>query len=408
MLSKKKFLVLTAALLAVGGTAIAQTSPVRPAYQYPGAPGAAKGPTAMQLGSSPVFVAPWASIALGNDSNVNLASANEIDSAYAIYGAGFKADARSANSVFQMSLMASHGRYSDSNADNYTDSSARTSYDIAISSRNYLRLGWDYLRGHDPRGSTDRTVSESPDKYFVSTPGITYAFGAPSAAGRVEVFASRAAKRYRNNRDLTDGSDRNTKDFGGAFYWRVMPKTQLILEARRTDFDYLQATSPFSGREERYLVGATWDATAATSGTVKIGRLEKRFDSGLPEFKGTTWEGMITWLPRSYSKFDLYSSRQPVESTGLGTFILSDATGIVWSHGWNSVFGTEAGARFQKDKYKGFDRNDDLTLLSVKATYKFRRWMSLGAEYQHTNRDSNIGAFEYDKNLWLVSATLSM
>ncbi|MGE0357604.1 MAG: outer membrane beta-barrel protein [Burkholderiales bacterium] len=404
---KKNSILLAAGMLAAGA-ALAQTSPVRPSYQYPGSPGATRGPAAVQLGSSPVFVAPWASVAFGNDSNVNLASANEIDSAYAIYGAGIHADARDSNSVFQLGLLGSHGRYSDSSADNYTDASARASYDVALTSRNFVRVGWDYVRGHDPRGSTDRTAAENPDKYYLSTPGIVYAHGAPDAKGRLELFASRAARRYRNNRDLTVGSDRNVKDYGGAFYWRVMPKTQLIAEARGADIDYLLDDSPFSGRETRFLLGATWDATAATSGTVKLGRLEKRFSSGLPAFKGTTWEGMVTWLPRSYSKFDLYSSRQPVESTGLGNFILSDATGLVWSHAWNSFFVTEASARFQRDRYKGFDRDDDLTMLGVKATYRFRRWMSLGAEYQHTNRDSNIGVYEYDKNLWLLSATLSM
>ena len=137
---EKKTLVIAGLLLAASGTTFAQTSPVRPSYQYPGAPGAPKGPSAIQLGSSPIFVAPWASVAVGNDSNVNLANANEIDSAYAIYGAGLKADARDANSVFQMSLMGSLGRYSDSSADNYTDSAVRTSYDLAFSGRNFLRF----------------------------------------------------------------------------------------------------------------------------------------------------------------------------------------------------------------------------------------------------------------------------
>jgi len=158
----------------------------------------------------------------------------------------------------------------------------------------------------------------------------------------------------------------------------------------------------------RYLAGVTWDATAATSGTVKAGRLEKRFDSGRPTFKGTSWEGMVTWMPRSYSKFDFYSSRSTNESTGLGNFILTDASGVVWTHGWNSLFSTAANARIQKDKYKGFDREDDITSFGLKANYKFRRWLTLGAEYQYTNRDSNIQINEYDKNLWLISAVLSM
>lgn len=391
------------------GTAFAQSSPVRPAYQFPSAPEGGKGPAAIQLGNSPVYASPFVGVAVGNDSNVTLARSNELDSAYQVYNGGVNLDARDANSVFNMRLLGTRGEYSDSDADNYTDSSMRTTYDVAFDQRNFLRLGWDHLRSHDPRGSTDRGIQSGPDKYFVNVPNVTYSYGAPGASGRFEVFASRASKRYLNNRATTIGSDRNTRDYGAAFYWRVMPRTQFLIEGRGTDIHYLFSDSTLSGNEGRYYVGATWDATAATSGTVKVGRLEKHFDTeGKPDYTGSSWEALITWAPRSYSKFDLYSSRQPAESTGLGNFILSDASGIVWTHGWNSVFSTEASARYQKDAYKGFDRNDDITGAGLKATYKFRRWLTLGAEYQYTKRDSNQNIYDYDKNLWLISAVMSM
>ena len=407
-MNKKRFLALAVSLVSVAGAATAQTSPVRPAYSFPSSKGAPSGPAGIQLGNSPVYAAPFVGVAVGNDSNITSASTNEIDSAYQVYSAGVNLDARGNNSVFMMSLLGTHGRYSDSDADNYTDSSARTSYDVAFTPRDYLRLSWDYTRGHDPRGSTDRSAQANPDKYFVSVPGVMYAYGAPTAQGRMEVFASRAVRRYLNNRETTIGSDRNTKDYGAAFYWRVMPKTSILVEARGTDLKYLLEDSELSSSEARYYGGVTWEATAATSGTVKVGRLEKRFDSDRPDFKGFSWEAMVSWLARTYSKFDLYSSRQTIESTGLGNFILSDATGIIWTHSWTSVFSTEANARIQKDKYKGFDRDDDITGYGLKANYKFRRWLTLGAEFQHTTRDSNIGIYEYDKNLWLISAVMSM
>lgn len=408
MSTKEKSIALAVALLTAGGMALAQSGPVRPSYQFPTSQRSGVGPAAIQLGNSPVYAAPFVSAAFGHDSNLTAANTNEIDSSYELYSAGATVDARDVNSVFQMRLLGSHGRYSDSSADNYTDASALTSYDVAFSPRDFLRLNWDYLRAHDSRGSTDRGLQNQPDKYFLSTPGIMYAYGAPGAQGRMEVFASRAVKRYLNNRETTVGSDRNTKDYGAAFYWRVMPKTSFLVEARGTDMHYLLPDSSLSSTEARYYGGVTWEATAATSGTVKVGRLEKRFDSDRPTFKGSSWEALITWMPRSYSKFDLYSSRQTNESTGLGDFILTEASGVIWTHGWNSVFSTEANARYQRDKYKGFDRNDDITALGLKANYKFRRWLTLGAEYQYTNRDSNQSIYEYDRNLWLISAAMSM
>lgn len=382
---------------------------MRPAYSFPVTPEGGKGPSAIQLENSPFYATPFATLNYGNDSNVTLRSQNEIDSPYQLYGAGVTLDARSERSVFAYKISSMYGRYSDSTADNYSDWASRASYDFAIDSRNFVRLTWDYIRSHDGRGTTDRTPPQTgPDKYFVNAPGMMYSFGAPGAKGRLELFTSNAVKRYLNNRDATAGSDRDTWDYGGAFYWRAMPKTSVLVETRGTDLNYQLSSSTLSGRETRYYAGVTWDATAATNGTIKIGQLRKSYDAPRPTFTGGSWEGIVTWMPRTYSKFDFYSSRQTNESTGQGDFILTDASGIVWSHGWNSVISTDVNARFVKDRYKGFDRTDETQNYGVKASYKMRRWLTLGAEYQYTKRDSNIDFNDYDKNLWLISAILSM
>ena len=152
----------------------------------------------------------------------------------------------------------------------------------------------------------------------------------------------------------------------------------------------------------------TWEATAATTGTLKVGRLERKFDRDLPRFTGTSWEGIVTWSPRTYSKFDFYTARQTHESTGLGNFILTSVAGVTWTHAWNSVFNTGVDLRYAKDDYQGFDRRDQIKSVGLKAGYKFRRWLTLGAEYTHSERDSNRPTFEYDKNLYLLTATASM
>ena len=93
-------------------------------------------------------------------------------------------------------------------------------------------------------------------------------------------------------------------------------------EVRGTDIDYL-LSNPNSGREIRYYAGVTWEATAATTGTVKLGRLERKFDGGQPKFTGPSWEAAVFWSPRTYSKFDLYTARFTTEASGLGDFIVS-------------------------------------------------------------------------------------
>lgn len=394
------------ALGLAAGAAYGQGSYVRPMYQFPGEP-QRSGPASVQMGDSPFFVTPYLGAAVGYDDNIFLAPDNERSSTIYIVSPGFAIDARDPNKSIILRHQSQIGRYRQSSDDNYVDHTSRAQFDFAMDRRNFLRVAADYIRGHDPRGSTDRPFAKRPDRYRLFSPGATYAFGAPGAAGRVEVYGNYGRKRYLNNRQFTAASDRDTTEFGGAFYWRVMPRTYVLVEARQTDIDYELPTSVLSAEERRYYAGVSWEATATTTGTIKVGRLERKPEFG-PEFDAGSWEAVISWSPRSYSKFDFYTARQTNESTGLGRFILTSVSGVSWNHSWSSVLTTGIDARYQKDEFQGFDRNDDIKSIGLKVGYKFRRWLTLGAEFSHSQRESNRPIFDYDKNLYLLTATASM
>jgi hypothetical protein len=403
MTKKKLIIAVTIALTSVAA-AHAQTSPIRPAYSYPGNVAATGG---SQMGDSPLFFSPYLGLAVGHDDNLFLSHSNKKASNLYIVSPGFKIDARSPGMVFQTRYQGQIGRYTSSSADNYLDHALMTQLDTAFSQRTFLRVGYDYFHGHDPRGSTDRPISGRPDTFKTSTPYATFAFGAPGAQGRVELYGSSAHKDYFNNRAFTQFADRDTNEVGGAFYWRVAPKTYALFEARQTDIKY-EIFSPNGGEERRYYAGVSWEATAATTGTLKVGQLRRKFDGPIPSASATSWEGLVTWAPRTYSRLDFYTSRQTNESTGLGSFILTSVGGVTWTHDWSSILMTGVNLRYQRDAYQGFNRTDNTKLLGFKVGYRFRPWMTLGAEYNHTTRDSNSTIFEYDKNLYLLTATATM
>ena len=394
----------TVAALA-GASAQAQ---IRPTYQFPS--GATSGTPSTQVGSTPIFFTPYLGVAVGHDDNVLLTRDNQRSSTYYNVSPGLKFDARDATKVFQLNAQTQIGRYVDSKEDNYVDHTVDAQFDAAFDRRNFLRLGLQYLRGHDPRNSTDRGIGPTPDKFRLTSPSATYAFGAPGAAGRIELYYTGTDRRYLNNRATTAAFDRTGQELGGAFYARLAPKTYFVVEARSNDFSYRQTGSLLNSDERRYFGGISWEATAATTGTIKVGRLEKRFDSNLPSFSSTAWEALVTWAPLTYSRFDFYAGRTTNEVTavGVGNFIVSDTAGVTWTHSWNSVLSTAVLARYQKDEYQGFERNDDVKSIGFKVGYRFRRWLTLGAEYTHTQRDSDRSLFEYDKNFYLLTATASM
>src|SRR5262249_336030 len=152
---------------------------------------------------------------------------------------------------------------------------------------------------------------------------------------------------YTNNRATTAAADRTQPEFGGAFYWRVAPKTYALAEVRNTEIHY-DLPNIGTGEERRYYAGISWEATAKTVGTLKVGQLRRKFDNGSPEKTTASWEGLVTWTPLTYSVFDFYTSRQTSEATGLPPtrFILSSVGGVTWTHYWSSYLNSGVGLRY--------------------------------------------------------------
>jgi len=359
----------------------------------------------------PLTVYPGIDLAHGYDDNLFLRPSNRSSSSYTLFSPYVRAEMKTGPHKFDFGLRIYDTRYHSSPADSFTDYLIFGNGDMVFSGRAGLRVRADYRHGHDPRGSTDRTVAPVPDEYDNTSVDATFRYGAPGARGRIEVNGNAAARRYTNNRTFTEVADRNTIGLGGTFYWRVMPRTELLAQMTQSSIDYTLATSTQDSTETRYLFGVKWEATAATTGTAKFGTMKKDFDSPLRQnFSGTAWDVGVRWSPLTYSVFDFVSSKQTNESTGVGDAVVGTNYSATWSHAWSSRLRTQVLAGFRNDVFTGagVSRKDDTTSFGLKVGYDFRRWLRLGAEYTYTVRDSNDNLLDYKRNLLLftVGATL--
>jgi len=284
--------------------------------------------------------------------------------------------------------------------------------ELVFSGRSALRLSAAHRRATEGRGTTDRTVSPAPDEYEDTGMEGLYRYGAPGAQGSIEVEGGALAHRYTNNRAFTSAGDRDTLRLGGTFFWRVMPRTDLLFQAQRGEIDYKLAGSTLDSTERRLLVGAKWEATAATTGTAKFGRMRKDFEAGgRSSVSDSSWDVGVRWSPLTYSVFDFTSSKVTSETTLVGAdTVVSKAYGVLWSHAWSSRVRTQALASLRNDAFvgAGINRNDDTTTFGLKVGYDFRRWLRLGAELTHYERESNLPTLDYKRNLLLftMGATL--
>ena len=390
----------------VAGQALAQVQ--APA----GTPAAAASPPG-GIPVGPLTVFPAVDLAYGHDDNLFLRPTNRSASSYTVLSPSVRAELKTGPHKFDFGLRIDDGRYHSSPADSYTDYSLNGAAGLVFSGRAGLQLRAELRHGHDPRGSTDRGVSASPDEYDNTGAGGLFRYGASGARGRIEIDASAYSRRYTNNRITTAGSDRDTTVLGGTFFWRVMPRTELLAQAVHTNINYALGTSTQSSTEDRYLIGVKWEATAKTTGIAKFGRQTKTFDSAArTNISGaSSWDVGVRWSPLTYSVFDFTTARQTGESTGIGDAVISETYNATWSHAWSSRLRTQALATYGISSFTGvtgLSRKDDTTSFGLKVAYDFRRWMRLGAEFTHSERSSNINTFDFKRNvlLFTVGATL--
>ncbi len=411
-MKKNRLPLLAGAIFAsLSSGAMAQVhTPIKPTYEIPGGEvtvdeNAPRG-IALQEGLS---LYPSLALSYGRDDNLFLANVNKRSSNVYSVAPGLKLQARSAASIYTLDYEGKSARYENSRADDYNDYHFGGTGEFVFSSRIGLRLGVDYDQGHDARGSTDRVGGEKPDLYRISGVSGLFAFGGNDARGRVELEAGSSNKRYKNNRTTTFASDRDTDNLAGRFFARVAPKTSLLVEARVDKLDYSSTTSVFDSKEYRYLVGVTWDATAATSGTVKVGQIRKEFTSAsIRDFSGTGWDANVQWAPRTYSRLGLSTAKTFGESTGLGDFILTKRYGATWTHDWNSRLSTIANIGRAEDDFTNNVRSDSTDSIGFRVDYKVRRWLTIGGEFSNAERDSNISTFRYKKNIYTLSLAATL
>lgn len=265
------------------------------------------------------------------------------------------------------------------------------------------------LLGADARESTDRTPSAQPDEFRNAYAGYLVGYGAPEAQGRLEAEINYNNKHYTNNRPATADGDLNALDTAGRFYYRVAPNSKVFVEGRYTDYNYKLDTPNQDSTEQRLLLGYTWEATAATQGTIKAGNLKKNFaQASRRDFSGLTWEGLVRWSPVEYSVFDLNTRRATDDSSGTGDYIKRSSYGLVWNHKLTDQFSTMAGYTYTDSKYVGDIRHDKNKNYKVGVAYDARRWMKVSLEWNSTNNDSSVQSSSFKRNVIMLNTLIGL
>ncbi len=286
------------------------------------------------------------------------------------------------------------GTYASSSNDNYLDQQLDGKAHVELDSRNRLDINLNYIDSHVERGSVDSSLGVTePDEYNVSVAAIKYGYGVNALQGgtaRFDVFSNILARRYSNNISQTAKRELDSNALGGTLYYRVAPKTELLLEVKRANYDYKLSTSLDNNDEVFYLTGVTWDGGAWTSGTIKVGSQKKYFDDqGKGDVESGALEASMKFSPKSYSHFTFSAQVKAGEATGDEDYIEGAYSSVSWRHDWkeriNSRFSYSYSDEDLIDNNKVSSERKS-TAIRIALNYQFRRWLSLGLAYRFSNR----------------------
>lgn len=351
-----------------------------------------------------------------HDDNLTSQAGGEIQTFITVVQPHLTYELKNNKNRFTADYLFEAGTHYSSHTDDYIDQTVSGGYEYTPTSKITTGIDYEYYIGHDPRGTGAAegtgAVQQGFDRYRHHKIDANASYGAESAKGRFEIDLGHIEKDYFNNRATTAVRDREDHYGSARLFYRVMPKTRLLLEGRVTEYKYERdaaGTASLDSTTSRGLVGVTWDTTFKTTGTAQIGYIEKNFDADSRKDGGDlTWEVGVEWKPKTYATFTLNTSRDFTETNGAGNFTSTDKISVGYTHNWSERISTQLSLDYSEDSFDQdtTGRSDDKLNIGASVDYEMRRWLKLGAGYTYDERDSTINSFDYIRNKVEAFATV--
>ncbi|WP_221800655.1 outer membrane beta-barrel protein [Oceanobacter mangrovi] len=369
-------------------------------------------PEGIMLGSG-VTLLPGVEVSISDNNNIYLEDGDENSAVITRVRPNAALNADLGATQLQAYYELESGSYDSDSDNNYLDQLLTLGADIEATSRMAFGADLTMNKGHDDRGTgslqTDTTNSIDPSEYTELTLGGDFTYGADSAFANVTAYASTYSKEYDNNKTITEELNYDKTTLGAELGLKVSSATRVLFELRNSEISYSKSAGEYKdGSLLTFLVGASWDITGKTTGEFKVGTAKRSFDtSGMKEKSSFSWEGNVSWSPKSYSTVTLTTSQSSNESTGIGSFIDNNYSAVNWDHEFSTKWALNANASMNNDDYVDGDRTDKTVAFGIKGIYSPNKMVDVTGGLEKSKRDSDAAGADYDKQVLSLGVNLA-
>lgn len=253
-------------------------------------------------------------------------------------------------------------------------------------------------------GNTNITANAAqPTEYnrWNSTIGIKHVFNRL----QIDVGGDFTTLRYSNTPAVGGGfifsSDRN-RDVADAYAdlgYSFGRGTQVFTRATWNQRDYSLLVSKFRNSSGFEVVGGIrLELTNLISGQAYVGYLQQDYKT-LSSIGGFDYGAQFDWFVTRLTtvSIDVHRSIEETDQVGgVGYFATGASLSVM--HQLTRSVTLEANVEYTNNDYRGVSRNEDIVSASVGAKYHFMPQLTLGLDYTHSTRDSNVPGTNYSQN----------
>lgn len=340
-----------------------------------------------------------------------------------------------------------HLNYLDSSQDTVTNHALTFGIEEKLNSSNKFSVDGNYNRSFEGRGvGTNEAANalelEKPTLIQVTDISAKYQLGQDGRGARIIASVGRRFNNRNSPLIINDSRDTEEDFYSLQMNYRVASRTDLVAELRHHEVSYPRTpvgndgrAVPLDSAENQYLIGAELEATAKTTGKLRVGTSSREFkwkgaqwrdaDTGQnppveqtaapatvaanafqPSDSGNTlfWEFAAVWSPRSYSRFELSTRTSTHESLGVGSYVRSKDLGFIWTHQWNNRMRTRLDFTIGTDEYQDTSRVDDRESYNVRMEYDFSKQLNLGFGYTRQTLESTFARADFSKSIYYIFA----
>ncbi|MBU0731022.1 MAG: outer membrane beta-barrel protein [Proteobacteria bacterium] len=257
-----------------------------------------------------------------------------------------------------------------------------------------------YTDSEDPMGTGDSTEIEKYTNNLYGTI-LQYDF--------TEKFSIRAeySQFYLDyDLEISKGKNREDSSYGAYFFYNYSPKTSLFIQYENIAVSYETNTTQDSDQNYIY-AGLKWRSAEKTSFKGKVGYIDRSSDNPLaPSKTGAVMEITVKHDFTAKTGIQFLASHKLNEST-ISTSAYSTDTTVQLSVNKNFTEKIDSilylgYTRTDFEGNAGIGRSDDVFSITPVFRYTFTKWLQAEAEFSHTERDSDVTAFDYKTNTFYL------